>query len=225
MTRTERALAHRWRSLALVCTLVALAGAVIVIWARITTEADRADQLAAEADRRGSAVTTLAADVRTLRAQVKAAGRTPAAPDPSQAIDGLRDRARVPVPIPGPRGEQGPPGKNGTNGVGQPGKNGTNGKNGQNGADGQPGADSTVPGPAGPAGPAGPQGRDGVDGQDGTDGRDGKDGQTCPDGYSLQPPANDPDALVCRRDGAPSPDPSPTTSAPPAILAPERRRP
>ncbi|MER7153760.1 collagen-like protein, partial [Streptomyces lydicus] len=82
MSRTERALAHRWRTLALVCTLVALAGAVIIIWARITTEADRADQLAAEANRRGSAVTTLATDVRTLRAQVQAAGKTPAAPDP-----------------------------------------------------------------------------------------------------------------------------------------------
>ncbi|MDX3353881.1 hypothetical protein PV703_11285 [Streptomyces sp. ME01-24h] len=36
-----------------------------------------------------------------------------------------------------------------------------------------------MPGPQGPAGP------------------------TCPDGYSLQAPAYDPDALVCRKDGAP----------------------
>lgn len=221
MTRAEHALARRWRSLALVCTLVALAGAVLIIWTRISTEADRADQLAAEADRRGTAVTTLATDVRTLRAQVKAAGRTPAAPDPSKAIAGLADRARVPVPIPGPPGSTGPQGK-----PGPAGPSGSPGKTGAAGSNGKDGADSAVSGPAGPAGPAGPpgkDGRDGTNGQDGADGTDGKNGQTCPDGYSLQPPADDPDALVCRRDGAPSPEPSPTTS-PPAVLAPDRRR-
>ncbi|OMI38232.1 hypothetical protein [Streptomyces sparsogenes] len=54
----------------------------------------------------------------------------------------------------------------------------------------------------------------------GTSGR----GPACPDGYSLQTPSWDPDALVCRRDGAPQPTepaPSPTT---PAALAPDRRR-
>lgn len=221
MTRTERAFAHRWRSLALVCTLVALAGAVIVIWARISSEAERADQLAAEADRRGSAVSTLATDVRRLRTQLRGEGETPVAPDPAKAVRGLPDRAKVPVPIPGPRGPQGPPGPAVT------------GKPGKNGANGQPGANSTVPGPAstvaGPAGLPGKDGRDGTNGRDGTDGSDGKDGRpgpACPDGYSLQPPADDPDALVCRRDGAPppaSPDPTPGASTP-AVLAPDRRR-
>jgi hypothetical protein len=62
-------------------------------------------------------------------------------------------------------------------------------------------------GPPGPAGPQGPQGEPGPAGADGKDGADGQDGQTCPDGYSLQAPSYDPDALVCRRDGAPDPDP------------------
>ncbi|MFJ5802667.1 collagen-like protein [Streptomyces decoyicus] len=218
MTRAEHALARRWRSLALVCTLVALAGAVLIIWARIDTEAGRADRLAAEADRRGTAVTTLATDVRRLRTQLRGEGETPVAPDPAQAVRGLPDRARVPVPIPGPRGPQGPPGPAVT---GSPGATGSNGKNG---SDGQPGATSTVPGPAGPAGPAGPPGEDGSDGSEGRDGVDGKNGQTCPSGYSLEAPPGDPDALVCRRDGAPYPEPTPGATSPPAVLAPERRR-
>ncbi|MGW0584357.1 collagen-like protein, partial [Streptomyces sp. NPDC002920] len=67
---------------------------------------------------------------------------------------------------------------------------------------------------------AGPAGQDGQDGKDGTDGRDG---QSCPDGYSLQPPPDDPDALVCRKDGAPQPSDSPST--PQALgLDPQRRQ-
>ncbi|MEU0809504.1 collagen-like protein [Streptomyces sp. NPDC005970] len=221
MSRTQRALARRWRGIALACWLVALTGAVLLVWARIDSADTRGDQLAAEADRRGTAVSTLAGDVRALRAQVKAAGRTPVAPDPTQAIEDLPSRVKVPVPIPGPRGPSGPPGK-ATNG-----KDGKDGRAGKDGATGTPGADSTVPGPAGPAGPqgpAGPAGKDGQDGAPGADGKDGTDGQTCPDGYSLQAPSWDPDALVCRRSGAPQPDeptPSPTT---PAGLAPDRRR-
>lgn len=219
MTRAEHALARRWRSLALVCILIALTGAVIIIWARIDAETGRADQLRIEADRRGSAVTTLATDVRQLRAQIKGTGGTPVAPDPAQAVKGLPDRAQVPVPIPGPRGVQGTAGKNGTDGKnGVPGQDAT-GQPGKDGADGQPGA----PGPAGPTGPPGPAGKDGADGSDGADGQDGKDGQVCPDGYSLQAPADDPDALICRRDGAPAPEPGPTATTP-AVLAPDRRR-
>lgn len=223
MTRTQRALAHRWRTIAFACWLIAITGAVLLVWARMSAEAERGDRLAAEADRRGNAVTTLATDVRQLRSQLKAEGKTPVAPDPSDAVKNLPDRAEVPVPIPGPRGPSGPPGKADD---GADGKNGSNGKDGQDGA---PGADSTVPGPTGPPGPqgsAGPPGKDGQDGApgaDGKDGQDGRDGQTCPDGYSLQPPPDDPDALVCRRDGAPDPDPSSSPQTP-AILAPDRRR-
>lgn len=208
MTRTQRALAGRWRPLAVLCWLVALSGIVVILWAR--AEADRAAAnrryaaAAAEADLRGNAVSTLAGDVRRLRAQVKAQGGTPVAPDPTKAVSDLPARAEVPVPIPGPAGPTG--------------ATGAAGKDGANGKDGQPGADSTVPGPAGatgpagPAGPEGPAGPAGPAGKDGTDGKDGRDGQTCPDGYSLQPPADDPDALVCRRDGAP--EPTPTDSSP-----------
>ncbi|QNE74067.1 hypothetical protein F0344_05120 [Streptomyces finlayi] len=59
------------------------------------------------------------------------------------------------------------------------GKDGTHGKDGTDG--------ETVTGPPGPAGPAGPN---------------------HPDGYSLLPPKNDPDALVCRRTTAEEPPPA-----------------
>jgi Collagen triple helix repeat (20 copies) len=128
-------------------------------------------------------------------------------------------------PVAGPPGSQGLPGESVTGPSGLPGKQGEpgasgepapapspgpSGASGRDGVDGSPGA----PGAVGPTGPVGSQGEQGVpgaagqDGQDGADGRDGvdgKDGQSCPDGYSLQAPADDPDALVCRRDGAPDP--------------------
>lgn len=200
MTRTERALAGHWRSIAVLCWLLALSGAAVIGWSWYS-------QLADEADKRGAAVSTLAGDVRVLRAQIQAAGETPKAPDPSKAVEDLPAREQVPVPIPGPPGEKGEKGDRG-----EPAPAITPSP-GQSGAPGEPGADSTFPGPSGPPGepgadstvpgPSGPPGRDGRDGVDGTDGRDG---QTCPDGYSLQPPADDPDALVCRKDGAPPPD-------------------
>ncbi|MEV0577047.1 hypothetical protein [Streptomyces sp. NPDC050392] len=61
----------------------------------------------------------------------------------------------------------------------------------------------------GPAGPPGPAGKDGTNGRDGAD---GASGQTCPTGYSLQPPPGDPDALVCRRDIPTAPDPATNTA-------------
>ena len=120
MTRAERALAHRWRPLALLCWLITLSGAVIMIWARIDAETQRADQLAVEADRRGQAVSTLAADVRELRTQVRSEGETPVAPDPSEAVEDLPARADVPVPIPGPRGSAGDKGEPGEPGPAYP---------------------------------------------------------------------------------------------------------
>ncbi|MGW9242570.1 hypothetical protein ACWGRL_28170 [[Kitasatospora] papulosa] len=71
----------------------------------------------------------------------------------------------------------------------------------------------TVVGPAGPQGEPGPAG---------VDGRDGADGQTCPDGYTLQAPADDPDALVCRRTNAPPSEPDTAPSLP--ALDPTRRQ-
>ena len=236
MTRPERALARRWRPLALVCWLVALSGAVVLIWARIADETERADTLAVEADRRGEAVSTLAGDVRILSAQVKAAGATPRAPDPSTAVDDLDQRTRVPVPVPGPRGPQGEPGRPAPTVTPSPGPPGPAGEDGADstvpgpagspGAPGAPGADSTVPGPVGPSGPAG---------RDGRDGQAGRDGQP-PAGWSFEyggvtytcTPADDFDPDSPRYRCA-APEPAPTDSGTPAnplaaALDPSRRQ-
>lgn len=202
MTRAERALAGSWRWITVFCWLVALSGVAVIgrSWY---------NELADEADRRGNAVATLASDVRILRAQVQAAGETPKVPDPSQAVEDLEDRARVPVPIPGPRGPEGKPGSPGPSG--SPGEDGSDGVGspGPTGAAGTPGAPGTdgAAGPPGPAGPQGDPGPAGPQGEQGPPGAAGRDGQTCPDGYSLQAPDYDPDALVCRKDGAPDPEP------------------
>jgi outer membrane murein-binding lipoprotein Lpp len=198
VTRAERALAGRWRWIAVFCWLLALSGLAVVGYSWYS-------QLADEADKRGAAVSTLAGDVRVLRAQVQAAGETPKAPDPSKAVEDLDDRTRVPVPIPGPRGPQGDPG--------EPGPSGSPGQNGMDGVDGSAGdpgvtGETGQPGPAGPAGPQGDPGPAGPQGEPGATGERGPAGPSCPDGYSLQAPADDPDALVCRRDGAPDPEPT-----------------
>ncbi|MFJ8784947.1 collagen-like protein [Streptomyces sp. NPDC102476] len=222
MTRTQRTIVLHWRGLAVVCAIVALFGVSLVLWHRIDSQ-DREQDLryaaaTKEADLRGTAVSTLAGDVRALRQQVKAGGETPVAPDPTKAVANLPARAEVPVPIPGPPGPSGSPGVTGT-----PGKNGADGSPG---AAGEPGA----AGPTGPAGaqgepgPAGPQGEPGPAGPAGPAGADGKDGQACPAGYSWQAPADDPDALVCRKDGAPDPEPSESPSSLAAGLDPSRRQ-
>jgi hypothetical protein len=219
-------LARRWRSLALAAVLLFLTAAVAGGYAWLSSESRRADQLAAqaaeakaEADLRGTAVSTLAGDVRALREQVKAAGRTPVAPDPTKAVENLPDRTEVPVPIPGPKGDTGATGAPGKNG--EPGATGPSGEPGQTGATGPQGPQG-VQGPQGETGPAGPQGEKGDTGEQGPQ---GPAGPNCPDGYSLQAPSWDPDALVCRRDGAPQPSPSPERSLLGlAGLPPERRR-
>jgi hypothetical protein len=226
MSRTQRVLARRWRSVLTACVLIALSGAVLIIWTRIDAESRRADDLAAEADLRGTAVSTLAGDVRALRSQIQAGGHTPVAPDPSQAVKGLPDRTAVPVPIPGPPGPPGEPGAAGLPGAaGEPGPSGSPGVSGSAGApgtDGQPGQ-TGEPGPAGPQGDPGVAGPQGPEGPAGAQGPAGPAGPACPDGYSLQPPVSDPDALVCRRDGAPDPSPTAPTPGQPALL-PDRRR-
>lgn len=211
MTTTERLLYRRRRGLWIIAALLFLGGALAVAFLQINQAQERADQLAAEASLRGSAVSTLATDVRTLRSQIQARGGTPAAPDPARAVANLPDRAQVPVPIPGPAGPKGAKGDPAPTITPSPGPSGARGAAGigQVGPSGAPGTDGqSVTGPAGPPGPAGADGKDGADGTDGHDGAAGHDAQTCPDGYSLQAPAYDPDALVCRRDGGPSPSPS-----------------
>lgn len=199
MTRAQQALAGRWRWIAVFCWLLALSGLAVVGYSWYT-------QLADEADRRGTAVSTLAGDVRVLRAQVQAAGETPKAPDPSKAVEDLDDRTRVPVPIPVP-GEKGDKGDPGTPGKPAPTITPSPGASGVPGRDG---VDSTVPGPSGPpgaVGPSGPAGERGEKGETGDQGPPGPAGQSCPEGYSWQTPSYDPYAKVCRQDGAPDPEP------------------
>jgi hypothetical protein len=199
VTRAQQALAGRWRWIAVFCWLLALSGLAVVGYSWYT-------QLADEADRRGTAVSTLAGDVRVLRAQVQAAGETPKAPDPSKAVEDLEDRTRVPVPIPvpGEKGDKGDPGASG-----KPAPTITPSP-GASGAPGRDGVDSTVPGPSGPpgaVGPSGPAGARGEKGDTGDPGPAGPAGQSCPEGYSWQTPSYDPYARVCRQDGAPDPEP------------------
>ncbi|WP_228991714.1 collagen-like protein [Streptomyces sp. DH8] len=232
--RTEGILARRWRSLAVAAVLAVLSGAVVLVWLRIDAEAQRTATVAAEADRRGDAVSTLAGDVRTLRAQITARGGTPAAPDPAEAVDDLPDRVEVPVPIPGPSGPRGPKGEAGTPGT--PGENGRDGEPGTAGApgpavtgapgkDGAPGIDG-APGKDGTPGERGEKGEKGDPGERGPAGSPGPPGPACPDGYSLQPPPGDPEGLMCRRDGAPPPgDPAGTPSPLAAALDPRRQYP
>jgi hypothetical protein len=211
MTRTERTIVLHWRGIATLCAILCLFGISWALWHRIDSSDRNYAAAAAEANKRGDAVSTLAGDVRALRAQVQARGGTPVAPDPTKAVDNLPARTEVPVPIPGPQGP-----------AGSPGPSGSPGKAGATGSAGSPGA----VGPAGPVGPTGAQGAQGPAGpagQDGTNGRDGQDGQTCPDGYSLQAPSYDPDALVCRRDGAPDPGSSSTPTPLAAGLDPRRK--
>jgi hypothetical protein len=185
VTVAKHALARRWRSIGVVAALLFLGGAVLMVYLQIQREAHRADLLAEEADLRGTAVSTLAADVRALREQVKAKGGTPVAPDPTTAVENLPDRAEVPVPIPGPPGPPGPQGD-----AGSPGPSGSPGPGGRNGSDGQPGASGVPgePGAAGPTGPAGPPGPQGDPGPAGPQGPEGDQGPTgpAPSGWSFE---------------------------------------
>ncbi|MFB7867384.1 collagen-like protein [Streptomyces sp. NPDC056069] len=170
MSRTQRFLATRWRGLATLCALVGLFGIAAILWARIDSSDRRADELAAEADLRGNAVSTLATDVRKLRSQIVADGKTPVAPDPTAAVDDLPNRAAVPVPIPGPKGDKGD--------KGDPGQSAP--------------APSPIPGPTGATGLPGEPGRDGAagtPGKDGAAGKDGAPGTPGKDGADGKPPA------------------------------------
>ncbi|MEU5580920.1 collagen-like protein [Streptomyces huasconensis] len=217
MTRGAiRAEEQRWRRGDVLAALGAIVLGVAVAWIVLTVQA-MADDLRTANEARDQ-----------LARQVERMGGTPVAGPPGSRGEPGESR-------PGPRGPQGERGEPGPAGPsGKPGADGEDGGAGTDGKDGKgrPGADGEAgaPGADGPAGPQGPQGEpgpsgpEGPAGKDGADGRDGRDGQTCPDGYSLQVPADDPDALVCRRDGAPHPDPTDDPPAPQAALDPQRRQ-
>ncbi len=234
MTRTQSALYRARHVLWAVGVVLFAGGLAAVVW--LVLDRDRlANDLEQEANLRGEAVSTLAGDVRALRSQVQAGGETPVAPDPTRAVEDLPSRAEVPVPIPGPPGPPGPAGSPGPSG--SPGAAGMAGSPGVAGASGSPGVPGAVgaTGPAGPAGPVGPQGVPGVQGEPGATGPQGERGlkgdtgergpagQSCEDGYSWQTPSYDPDARVCRRDGAPDPSDSPSPSSPFAMALDPRR--
>jgi hypothetical protein len=183
VTRAERVLAHRWKPIALLAFLLFLTGAVLLVYVRVQAEATRADQLADEADLRGTAVSTLAGDVRALREQVKAKGGTPVAPDPTTAVKDLPDRAEVPVPIPGPpgpKGDQGDPGSPAPTITPSPGASGAPGTAGSTGLTGPQGPQ----GVQGDPGAAGPQGEQGAQGEQGPQGAPGETGPP-PSGWTF----------------------------------------
>lgn len=235
MSRTEQVLARHWRAIATMTAVVALFGLGAILWARIDGADRKAERLATEADLRGSAVSTLATDVRKLRTQLKSEGKTPVAPDPTAAVDDLPDRAAVPVPIPGPKGATGDPGKTGPSGKPAP---TITPSPGQSGAPGQPGQDAT-----GVPGEPGAPGQDGKDGSDGSNGVDGRDGQP-PAGWTYTDPQGvtydcdradgfDPEAprYTCtarQPSGGQDPDPAPSSPSGSGLnlagLVPDRRR-
>jgi hypothetical protein len=155
-----------------------------------------------------------------LARQVQQLGEKPVAGPPGS-------RGEPGVSVTGPPGVRGEPGEPGDPGPsGRPGVDGEDGADGSDGQAGEPGPAGAT-GPTGPAGPPGPQGEPGPAGprgEQGARGEQGPPGPACPDGYSLQPPADDPDALVCRRDDAPDPKPGNGQSAGvlPAALDPRR---
>lgn len=159
MTRTERTIVQHWRGIAVGCAIVVLFGLSWALWHRVDADRSAADRrytaATAEANKRGTAVSTLAGDVRALRQQVKAQGGTPVAPDPTKAVNDLPARAEVPIPIPGPPG---PKGDTGATGKPAPTITPSTGPTGPAGASGAPGKDSTVAGPQGPQGEKGDRG-------------------------------------------------------------------
>lgn len=142
-----------------------------------------------------------------LARQVEGLGGTPVAGPPGSRGEPGESVTGPPGP-PGERGPSGPPGPAGE--TGKPGPKGDTGDTGEAGAVGTAGeaGEAGTNGAPGPAGPAGPQGERGPAGPQGPAGEPGPAVPPCPAGYSLQAPAWDPDALVCRRDGAPDPQPS-----------------
>jgi hypothetical protein len=145
-----------------------------------------------------------------LARQVEGLGGTPVA-GPSGSKGEPGESVTGPPGEPGGVGPSGPRGPSGSTGAagknGSPGTAGASGEPGSVGATGPAGV-AGPQGPQGEAGPAGPQGEQGPKGDTGDTGEQGAPGPDCPTGYSPQAPAWDPDALVCRKDGAPDPSPS-----------------
>lgn len=205
MTRAQlRAEERRWRRGDGMAVVGALLLGVVLAWIVLSVQAMGHDLRTERA--RGDA----------LAAQVEGLGATPVVgPSGSQGEPGAS--VTGPAGLPGVTGPSGAPGPSGSPGA--PGRTGSSGVAGASGSPGAPGAVGAT-GPVGPAGPPGVgiQGEPGATGPQGERGEKGDTGATgpagssCEDGYSWQTPSWDPDARVCRRDGAPDPSESPSPS-------------
>jgi hypothetical protein len=210
VTRTQTVFHQARHILWATAILLFLGGAVAVCYLLVDRD-NMAHDLANEANLRGQAVSTLAGDVRALRQQVKAAGKTPVAPDPTKAVPSLSSRAQVPVPIPGPAGPAGSPGPSGAPGAsGAPGQAGSPGSPGVAGSPGAVGP-SGAAGVQGPAGPAGAQGDKGAKGDTGEQGPAGPApaGWTFTDSsgvtYECTPDADGSTHYSCQATSSPNP--------------------
>lgn len=195
MSRAQiRAEERRWRRGDVLAACAALLLGTAFAWIMLSVQGLNNDLREANAAR------------DALARQVQGLGGTPVAGPPGS-------RGEPGTSVTGPPGEQGAAGPSGPSGPpGPSGSTGASGKPGAAGASGEPGVvGATGPagatGPQGPQGEAGPAGPQGEQGPQGDTGEQGPAGPTCPDGYSLQAPSYDPDALVCRKDGAPDPGP------------------
>jgi hypothetical protein len=211
MTRAAvRAEARRWRRGDVLVVVGALALGAVLAWIVLSVQGVTHD-LKEEREYN-----------RALAQQVRDMGGKPIKGPPGEPGKSVVGPSGKPgdAGAPGEQGKAGPPGR--------PGEAGEDGTDGTDGVAGEPGPVGAT-GPAGPAGPPGPQGEpgpagpQGAPGADGADGVDGEDGQSCPDGYSLQAPAYDEDALVCRKDPAPDPGPGEGTPQAAGALDPQRR--
>ncbi|MEU9557964.1 collagen-like protein [Streptomyces fumanus] len=231
MTVTRSQIRHeerRWRRGNLLTVVAAVALGAAVAWIILSVQSLRHELTTANQAR------------DALARQVQELGEKPVAGPPGSRGDPGKSVAGPPGPRgergpAGPAGPSGPPGAAGARGgdgaagepgpVGASGSPGPAGERGAAGSAGEPGA-AGPPGPQGepgPIGPAGPAGPPGPQGEQGPRGEQGPAGPSCPVGYSLQAPAGDPDALVCRRDKAPDPGGEPTPQAA-AGLDPQRRQ-
>ena len=213
MTRAQiRAEERRWRRGDLLAVTAAIVLGAALAWILLSVQALNDDLRAANQAR-----DALAAQVQSLGGK-PVTGPPGSRGEPGPSVTGPTGANGEPGST-GPSGPPGVPGKDGT-----PGTPGASGKPGAVGAIGPTGPPGAV-GPAGPQGDPGPAGPQGEPGPAGPAGADGHDGQTCPDGYSLQAPSYDPDALVCRKDGAPQPSDPPGNGNPQSLaLDPQRRQ-
>ena len=206
MTRAEiRAEERRWRRGDVVVVVGALLLGTAVAWIVLSIQSMNHDL-----QQKDTAIAALSQQVRDL-------GGKPVAGPKGERGESVVGPSGPPGPV-GPSGEPGPSGS-----PGRTGEAGADGSAGADGAAGEPGVVGAT-GPQGEPGPAGPQGEAGPAGPQGPAGEDGTDGQTCPDGYGLQAPSWDPDALVCRRDGAPQPSEEPEQGSGLLALDPQRRQ-